>query len=81
MYIFKYHPDDTIYYKGNYLAEFDAFLLKHPSFPLTRGDYFEYGLNRAGSDEIFAITSEGHSLPRNVAKYQAVITAIKNLKV
>lgn len=74
MYIFKYHPDNTIYRNGGYVCTFSEFKELHPDFPIEEGQYFEY------SESKFVLINErGHDVSVNSDNYSSLITAINNL--
>ena len=74
MYIFKYHPDNTIYRDGKYLSTFAEFVKYNPNFPITEGDFFEYS-----DDKFVTINSQGHDVVVNRANYSTVMNKIDNL--
>ena len=75
MYIFKYHPDNTIYRNDKYWGTYEKFKAENPDFPIIEGEFFEYG-----EEEFTRINIHGHHLPSGGAKYQALIQAINNLQ-
>lgn len=74
MYIFKYHPDNTIYRNGSYISTYAEFMADNPNFPLKEGDFFEYG-----EEKFVCINEHGHDVVAGGAKYQTLINAIHNL--
>jgi len=74
MYIFKYHPDNTIYRNGAYEATFQDFTSSHPGFPLEEGKFFEYSENK-----LELINEHGHHIDADISEYQTLITAINGL--
>jgi hypothetical protein len=75
MYIFKYHPDNTIYRNGDYVATFAKFKELNPNFPITEGQFFEYS-----NDKFVLINDAGHDVDANSADYTTLIEAINNLE-
>ncbi len=73
MYIFKYHPDNTIYVNGTYNSKFSEFMAENPDFPLIENQFFEYSNNKFS-----IINSEGHHILADESEYSLLINAIND---
>lgn len=73
-YIFKYHPDNTIYRNGAYVSSYADFMAARHDFPLVESEFFEYG-----EEKFVRINEQGHDIIAGGARYQLLIQAINNL--
>ena len=75
MYIFKYHPDNTIYRNGKLIGTYAEFLANNVGFPLVPWQFFEYR-----NDGFDLINNHGHHIPQeDLSEFQGLIQAIEAL--
>lgn len=79
-YIFKYHPDNVIYYNGSFLASFDNFIAENSTFPIIENEFFEY----KGGVDLLLINANEHGTfesvaPDNIGEFSELIEAINKL--
>ena len=71
---FIYHPDDQVYVNSQYVGTYAEFIVLHPDFPITEGQFFQW------SNGVLAlINNEGHNIPQDPLDFEPLIQAIESL--
>lgn len=74
-YIFKYHPDNTIYRNGEYIGTLEEFLNDNDNFPIIENQFFEFKEN----GDFVTINNEGHEIEVDKNSFTDLINAIESL--